>query len=222
MFAVRCSDALREQAAPSDVEPRMPKGEPGRVRNSPFDIRTLYPNRTGGTMVVALVKGLWTTLKHVFKKEVTIPYPEVKPPLQPRYRGRHILVKDEDGLERCVGCELCAVACPADAIYIEAAENTDEQRVSHGERYAKVYKIHMLRCIFCGFCEEACPEDAIFMGKEFELASYHRDDFVYNKDRLLLPLREAAQQRPELLQPGTGLGMGQHYEPAAPVAGSRP
>jgi NADH-quinone oxidoreductase subunit I len=79
----------------------------------------------------------------------------------------------------------------------------------------------MLRCIFCGFCEEACPEDAIFMGKEFELASYHRDDFVYDKERLLLPLREAAKQRPELLQPGTGLGMGQQYDPVAPAGGSR-
>jgi NADH-quinone oxidoreductase subunit I len=114
------------------------------------------------------------------------------------------------------------VACPADAIYIESAENTDEDRVSHGERYAKIYKIHMLRCIFCGYCEEACPEDAIFMGKEFELASYHRDDFIYSKERLLLPLREAAKQRPELLQPGTGLGMGQHYDPVAPGAASRP
>ena len=153
-------------------------------------------------MGLGLVKGLWTTLKHVFKKEVTIPYPEVKPPLQDRYRGRQILIKDEDGLERCVGCELCAVACPADAIYIEAAENTEQQRVSRGERYAKVYKIHMLRCIFCGYCEEACPEDAIFMGKEYEFSSYDRRDFIYDKERMLLPLREALKQRPDLV--GTG------------------
>ena len=153
-------------------------------------------------MVLALVKGLWTTLKHVFKKEVTIPYPEVKPPLQARYRGRQILIKDEDGLERCVGCELCAVACPADAIYIEAAENTEDRRVSRGERYAQVYKIHMLRCIFCGYCEEACPEDAIFMGKEYEFSSYDRRDFIYDKGRMLLPLREALKQRPDLV--GTG------------------
>ena len=153
-------------------------------------------------MVFALVKGLWTTLKHVFKKEVTIPYPEVKPPLQDRYRGRQILIRDEDGLERCVGCELCAVACPADAIYIEAAENTEGRRVSRGERYAQVYKIHMLRCIFCGYCEEACPEDAIFMGKEYEFSSYDRKDFIYDKERMLLPLREALKQRPDLV--GTG------------------
>jgi NADH-quinone oxidoreductase subunit I len=174
-------------------------------------------------MFSELAKGLVTTLKHVFRKPVTVAYPEQRLPLAPRYRGRHFLVKDEDGLERCVGCELCAVACPADAIYIEAAENTDEQRVSHGERYAKVYKIHMLRCIFCGMCEEACPEDAIFMGKQYELAAYNRDDFIYSKDRLVLPLREAAKQRPELLEPGTGLGMGQQFQPVRPVpAAARP
>jgi len=172
-------------------------------------------------MFSEVAKGLMTTLKHMFRTPTTVGYPEQRLPLAPRYRGRQFLVKDEDGLERCVGCELCAVACPADAIYIEAAENTDENRVSHSERYAKVYKIHMLRCIFCGMCEEACPEDAIFMGKEMELASYHRDDFIYSKERLLLPLREASKQRPELLQPGTGLGMGQQYEPIHPAPGRR-
>jgi len=149
-------------------------------------------------MIKELARGLWTTFKHIFRKEVTVSYPEEKLPLAPRYRGRHLLIADEDGMERCVGCELCAVACPADAIYIEAAENTAEERHSRGERYAKVYMIHMLRCIFCGYCEEACPEDAIFMGKEYEFSSYGREDFIYGKDKLLKPLSEALQQRPDI------------------------
>ena len=142
-------------------------------------------------MVLALAKGLWTTLKHVFKKEVTIPYPEVKPPLQDRYRGRQILIKDEDGLERCVGCELCAVACPADAIFVKAAENDPDHPRSHGERYAERYEINMLRCIFCGMCEEACPEDAIFLEKNYELSDYWREAFIYTKDELLVPVEKA-------------------------------
>lgn len=149
-------------------------------------------------MVWALLKSLWTTFKHIFRKRVTVSYPEEKLPLAPRYRGRHLLVVDEDGMERCVGCELCAVACPADAIYIEPAENTPEERRSHGERYAKVYKIHMLRCIFCGYCEEACPEDAIFMGKEYEFSSYDRRDFIYGKDKLMVSLKQALKQRPDI------------------------
>src|SRR5512136_3204479 len=138
-------------------------------------------------MFSELAKGLATTLKHVFRKPVTVAYPEQRLPLAPRYRGRHFLVKDEDGLERCVGCELCAVACPADAIFVEAAENDPDHPRSHGERYAERYEINMLRCIFCGMCEEACPEDAIWLEKEYELADYDRDAFIYTKDELLVP-----------------------------------
>ncbi|MBI2371298.1 MAG: NADH-quinone oxidoreductase subunit NuoI [Deltaproteobacteria bacterium] len=151
-------------------------------------------------MIAAMLRAMGTTLRHLFRRPFTVQYPEEKIPVAPRFKGRHFLVVDDDGLERCVGCELCAVACPADCIYIEPAENTPEERRSPGERYARVYEIHMFRCIFCGYCEEACPEDAIFLGKEYEFSCYTREDgFIYGKDRLNLNVREAARQRPEVL-----------------------
>jgi NADH-quinone oxidoreductase subunit I len=94
-------------------------------------------------------------------------------------------MRDENGLEKCVACGLCAVACPADAIYLEAAEN--DGSIQAGPRYAKVYQIHKTRCIFCGYCEEACPVSAIFMGKDYELAVYSKDDFIWDKQDLLVP-----------------------------------
>ena len=97
----------------------------------------------------------------------------------PKYRGKQVLMRDENGLEKCVACGLCSVACPADAIYLEAAEN--DGTVQAGPRYASVYQIHKMRCIFCGYCEEACPVGAIFMGKDYELAVYSKDDFVWDK-----------------------------------------
>ncbi|HEY6221697.1 MAG TPA: NADH-quinone oxidoreductase subunit NuoI, partial [Candidatus Eisenbacteria bacterium] len=108
-------------------------------------------------MVAELMKGLSITLSHFFKKPVTLKYPDVKMKMYPRFRGLHELHRYENGLERCVCCGLCAAVCPADAIYMEAAENTPTLRFSAGERYAKRYEIDMLRCIFCGYCEEACP-----------------------------------------------------------------
>jgi NADH-quinone oxidoreductase subunit I len=139
-------------------------------------------------MVSELMKGLSITLSHFFKKPVTIKYPEQRMPMYPRFRGLHELHRYENGLERCVCCGLCAAVCPADAIYMEAAENTPALRFSAGERYAKRYEIDMLRCIFCGYCEEACPEDAIFLGHNFELSDYSRDSFVYRKEQLLVPV----------------------------------
>jgi len=117
---------------------------------------------------------------------VTIQYPEEKTPVYPRFRGRHKLHKFEDtGLEKCVGCSLCAAACPADCIRVVAAENDPDDRVSAGERYAEIYEINLARCIFCGYCEVACPFDAITMGHEYELADYNREDLVFTKEMLL-------------------------------------
>jgi NADH-quinone oxidoreductase subunit I len=126
-------------------------------------------------------QGMALAFKHMLKKRVTVNYPETKRLQAPIFRGRHILHRYEDGLEKCVGCALCAAVCPSEAIYLEASENTPENPVSPGERHASRYEIHLLRCIFCGFCEEACPYDAITMGPEYELANYARRDFVIDK-----------------------------------------
>ena len=136
-------------------------------------------------MIGPLAKGFALTFKHLFRKPITVNYPHQKVPMFPRYRGKQVLMRDENGLEKCVACGLCAVACPADAIYLEAAEN--DGTVMAGPRYASTYQIHKTRCIFCGYCEEACPVSAIFMGKDYELAVYSKDDFVWDKTELLVP-----------------------------------
>ena len=107
--------------------------------------------------------------------------------MPPRFRGRHVLHRYDNDMERCVGCYLCAGACPANAIYIEAEENTEENRVSPGERYAKVFDVNLLRCIFCGYCQAACPTGAITLEQEYKLASYYPEDLVYHKEQLLEP-----------------------------------
>ena len=114
----------------------------------------------------AVVKGLGTTFKHMFRAPTTVQYPEQRRPVYPRFRGKHKLMRYENGLERCIGCSLCAGVCPAKAIYVEAEANTDERRVSPGERYAKRYEINMIRCIFCGYCQEVCPTEAIVLGHD--------------------------------------------------------
>jgi NADH-quinone oxidoreductase subunit I len=132
------------------------------------------------------LRGLKTTLGRVVEGPVTWEYPEQKTPVYPRFRGKHQLQRFEDtGLEKCVGCSLCAAACPADCIRVVAAENTPEHQVSAGERYAAVYEINMSRCIFCGYCEVACPFDAITMGNDYERAYYTRTDLNFTKELLL-------------------------------------
>jgi NADH-quinone oxidoreductase subunit I len=135
--------------------------------------------------VVGLAKGFRVTLRTLFRTPVTLRYPEERPEPAGRHRGRHELQRHENGLEKCVGCELCALVCPADAIYVEGAENPREAPVSIGERYAKTYTINMLRCIFCGQCVEACPTEALQMKGEFEIAGRDRGSLIYTKDRLL-------------------------------------
>ena len=131
------------------------------------------------------VKGFSTTFRHLFQKPITQQYPEYKRPVYPRFRGRHQLHRHENGLEKCVGCSLCAAACPSDCIRVVPAENTPDNRVSAGERHARIYEINMARCIFCGYCELACPFDAITLGNEFEISEYSRDALVYTKSMLL-------------------------------------
>ncbi len=146
------------------------------------------------------LRGLRTTLGRWAEGPHTYQYPEEKTPVYPRFRGRHKLQRFEDtGLEKCVGCSLCAAACPAECIRVVAAENTPDNQVSAGERYAAVYEINMSRCIFCGYCEEACPFDAITMGHDYELSDYNRSDLIFTKEMLLsapldrTPLRSAGE-----------------------------
>jgi NADH-quinone oxidoreductase chain I len=138
--------------------------------------------------LVALGKGLWVTLKHMLVRPAdTVQFPfERKEPV-PRMHGRHLLNRYPNGMEKCIGCELCAGACPADAILVWGAENPKDNPISPGERYAAVYEINMLRCIFCGLCVEACPTDAITMTTFFEFTGASRSSLVYSKEELLTP-----------------------------------
>ena len=150
-------------------------------------------------MIRPFLVGFATTLKHIFRKPITVNYPDEKVPVFPKWRGKQVLMRDENGLEKCVACGLCAVACPADAIYLEPAEN--DGSVQAGPRYAKVYQIHKTRCIFCGYCEEACPVSAIFMGKDYELAVYSNKDFIWDKHDLLVPASAAPRRQPARCMP---------------------
>jgi NADH-quinone oxidoreductase subunit I len=162
-------------------------------------VRAPDPGGAGGGYRVfgETLRGLKTTFGRLFEPVSTIQYPEEKTPVYPRFRGRHRLHRFEDtGLEKCVGCSLCAAACPSDCIRVVAAENTPENRVSAGERYAAVYEINLSRCIFCGYCEVACPFDAITMGQDYEMSDYNRSDLIFTKEMLLAePLERTPLRR---------------------------
>ncbi|HEY5427880.1 MAG TPA: NADH-quinone oxidoreductase subunit NuoI [Solirubrobacteraceae bacterium] len=149
------------------------------------------------------LRGLKTTFGRLVEGPLTIQYPEEKTPVYSRFRGRHKLHRFDESdpthpsLEKCVGCSLCAAACPADCIRVVAAENTPENRVSAGERYAAVYEINLSRCIFCGYCEVACPFDAITMGHDYEMSDYTRSDLIFTKEMLLAEAIERTPLRRE-------------------------
>ncbi|MDF0530226.1 NADH-quinone oxidoreductase subunit NuoI [Tsukamurella sp. 8F] len=154
--------------------------------------------------------GFGVTLGTMFRKPVTTQYPEQRQPTAPRFHGRHQLNRYADGLEKCIGCELCAWSCPADAIYVEGDDNPSPdaggEHYSPGERYGRVYQINYLRCIGCGLCVEACPTRALTMTDDYQLVDDNRSDLIYDKDDLLAPLEHGQEAPPHAMRPGTTAG----------------
>jgi len=185
-----------------DVAPRAGGGEVGRPA-APEPYEPLIEKRSGLAEVLAPVAGFGVTFSSMFRPVVTEQYPFEKVPPKPRYHGRHQLNRYPDGLEKCIGCELCAWACPADAIYVEGADNAPDAQFSPGERYGRVYQINYLRCIFCGLCIEACPTRALTMTTEYELAGPTREGLIWEKEDLLAPLRSGQLSAPHPMVPGT-------------------
>ena len=175
----------------------------GEVDRPAEGYQSLIEKRSGLSELLAPVAGFGVTFANMFKPTVTEQYPREQVPTKPRYHGRHQLNRYPDGLEKCIGCELCAWACPADAIYVEGADNSPGEQMSPGERYGRVYQINYLRCIFCGLCIEACPTRALTMTNDFELAGPTREGLIYEKQDLLGPLVDGMLAAPHPMVEGT-------------------
>ena len=175
---------------------------PHRSRGSQHD-KWLRDAPSALARAFAPVAGYGVTISSMFRPVVTEQYPFEPPQVMPRYHGRHQLNRYDDGLEKCIGCELCAWACPADAIYVEAASNTPGAQYSAGERYGRVYQVNYLRCIFCGMCIEACPTRALTMSNDYEVWDNNRNDLIYEKHRILAPLEDGMLAAPHPMAEGS-------------------
>jgi NADH-quinone oxidoreductase subunit I len=183
-------------------EPQLPDRRSGGSVAKPAAGTPSEPVSAPKGSPLGFAKGFGLTFGAMFKKVYTQQYPFDYYGTQPRYHGRHVLNRHPDGLEKCVGCELCAWACPADAIYVEGGDNTDEARFSPGERYGAVYQINYLRCIFCGLCIEACPTRSLTMSNEYELALDNRQELIYTKEQLMAPLLPGMEAPPHPMRLG--------------------